>query len=144
MTLETWAELVRMFAVFIAGFAGGMVLMAVWHHRAGERVTLNRVLAVSIFLVVAGGSLLGVWNSYAMRAQAECQSQVNAAFLETLSVNTELNSANRDNLDSTIERLAEAGPDDDGRGILADYLAERDRIEEQRRAYPPLPEEVCE
>lgn len=144
MNIDVWAEVARAFAIFIAGFAGGMVTMAIWHHRAGDRVTLNRALAVAIFVVVSGTSLLGVWNSYHMREQARCQSQVNGAFLETLAVNVELAAEDRENLDGTVERLVDREAGDSSSSILADYLAERDRIERQREEYPELPQEVCE
>lgn len=144
MNVAVWAEVLRGVALFLAGYGAGMVTMTLWNRRIGERVPLNRVVAVAILAVVMGGSLMGVWNSYQMREQAACQSEVNRQFLGSLSSNVDLNRANRDNLDSTIERLAEADPDDDGREVLADYLAEREHIESERETYPPLPEEVCE
>lgn len=137
-----WAEVARGLVLFLGGYGAGMVTMALWNHRVGERISLNRVLAAAILAVLMGASLLGVWNSYQMRDQAECQSQVNRQFLEALSSNVDLNRANRNALDSAIEQLAE-DKEGQGRQILADYLAERERIEEQRESYPPLPEEVC-
>lgn len=139
---EVWAEVVRAVAIFLAGYAAGMVTMVMWNRRVGERVQLNRVLAVAILVVVMGASLLGVWNSYQMRGHAQCQSGVNRQFLEVLSSNTEVNQSNREALDTAIERLAE-DTDNDRREILGDYLSERERVEEQREEYPPLPEEMC-
>ena len=140
--MEAWAEVARGLALFLGGYGAGLVSMALWHRRAGERVSLNRVLAVAIMTVVTGASVLGVWNSYQMREQARCQSEVNAAFLGALSVNTEVNQANREALDSAVARLAESEPEQ-APVILNEYLAEREQIEKQREDYPPLPEEVC-
>lgn len=136
-------EVARALAVFLAGYGAGLVSMAMWYGRGQRPVSLNRVLAVAILVVVTGGSLLGVWNSYQMRSQAQCQADVNGAFLSALKTNTDAAEQDRDNLDSTVERLVSRSDGDSSEDILRDYLAERERADGQREAYPALPEHTC-
>lgn len=144
MNLDMWSEVARSVALFLAGMGTGMISLEVWHRRTTtDNPRLNIVLAAAILAVVTGGSLLGVWNSYAMRDQAQCQANVNERFLEVLRGNAELATQQRENLDETIAELAEGKGDQDAGAILREYLDQQEHIEAHREDYPKPPEEVC-
>jgi len=122
-------------------------------HGGGDRgaVSASTALAAGILVVSLVAVALGVYNAHVDRqraaydaARADCQTDINRQFLDTLKHNTELTTQDRENLDETITRLVEADPAEDNRDILRDYLEAREQSDEERENYPPLPDEVCD
>lgn len=104
----------------------------------------NRVVGALVLALVAVSLLYSAWTSYQLDAQARCQAELNAAFLEVLSNNVEVADADRDNLAETIDALGEADSSSERRDILDAYEQRRQEIDAQRAEYPPLPSQVCE
>lgn len=94
-------------------------------------------------LLVLGLASVGIstYSAYHDRQVTACQAQFNAAFIEASRERAMLGNADRDSLEVLLRSWSTASDRDSARAALTRWLAERDRIDKERRETPlPDPE----
>lgn len=109
-----------------------------------RRAPSSRSLGWAVLALVVVSLLFSAWTNYEAAERAQCQADLNAEFLSSLSFNADLNAADRENLANAITAITESDSREETREILATYEERRAEIDAERQEYPPLPEDVCD
>lgn len=123
-----------------------MLLWRLWR-RYGDVVTSlpsRRGLYIVLVIVAILTILQGAYFSYRSREEARCQTRINEKFLAVLKDRSDTNEADRKNISTMVEKVVNAKTREDTRQALDRYLAEKQRIDAQRKnlPYPDL-EKQC-
>lgn len=100
----------------------------------------NRIVGFIVLAAAAIALAVTLWTSHERSSYAECQSQVNTVFLETLKARAVISDGDRDAIRKLVIGLVDAQTDDESNKVIQKYKADNERLDQLRKEfkYPDL------
>lgn len=101
------------------------------------------VVGILMTALAVTSIIMGVVVGNRQERAIECQSRINAQFLDALKTNAALFQADRDNNDRFFVEVFSSTSREESFAAFHAYQDRRKKIDDQRKSYPPLPTKVC-